>query len=434
MLAAQLSVVLFRYLACALLAPLFLALGGCASPAEQPDEGEIVIRFWNGFTGPGTPHIEDLVRQFNREYAGQIRVEMSIMLWADLYIKLPLSLKGRFPADCGATHIPQTAAFAQAGMLEPIGPYLEGFDVDDVFENAWEPGAIDGKRYGVPMAINPLTLFWNKKLFRAAGLDPERPPRDRGEFLAYAKQLTRDTDGDGETDIWGTMIPLGWPTHFTFYSILFSNGGQLVSDVHRTNLCGEAPGLDAAQFLYDLIYTLKVSPPNVEISADAEGFSRGKSAMEINGLWMYPEFAAVDDLELGCALLPNLGTEDRVVWCSSENLVVFKHRYSSPERTAACVAFFRYLSAHSQNWAKVGTLPARKSLYEDGSILDLPHVRGVYPEIGDARILIRSMFVEESLGPVLERLTKSLAGKGDPREEIREGAALSTRLLQQDPD
>ena len=407
---------------------------GCGRRHDVAEEGEIRITFWNGFTGPGTPHIENLVAQFNEEYAGRIHVDMSVMLWGDLYIKVPLSLKGRFPADCGAAHIPQTAAFARAGMLEPIGPYLDDFDSDDLFPNAWEPGEIDGVRYGIPMAINPLTLFWNKQRFREAGLDPERPPRSRAEFVAYARQLTRDTDGDGATDLWGTMIPLGWPTHFTFYSILFSNGGRLVSADARQNLCAEAPGLDAARFLYDLIHTHKVSPRNVEVSADAEGFSRGKSAMELNGLWMYPEFAAVEGIELGCALMPNLGSRERIVWSSSENLVVFHHRNSSPERTRACVAFFRYLSRQSENWAKVGTLPTRQSLYEGGAMAGLPHVAGVYPESGDARILIRSMFVEECLGPVLEGLMKSLAGKGDPHAEIRNGAEISTRLLQQDPD
>ena len=157
--------------------------------------------------------------------------------------------------------------------------------------------------------------------------------------------------------------------------------------------------------------------------------------MEINGLWMYPEFAdALGPDELACVLMPNLGTGQRTVWASSENLVVFRHRYTTPGRTRACVEFFRFLSSHSENWAQVGTLPARKSLYAGDALSRLPHVAGVYPESSDAHILIRSMFVEECLGPVLEGLTKSLAGNGEPREEIRKGAATSTRLLEQDPD
>lgn len=394
----------------------------------------MVLAFWNGFTGPGTKYIEELVAGFNSSHEGRIRVEMSIMLWSDLYIKTPLALKSTMPPDCGAMHVPETAAFARSGMLIPIGPYLEDFDSSDIFANAWEPGEIDGLRYGIPMAVNPLVLFWNKGLFRDAGLDPERPPETRAEFVEFARRLTRDTDGDGRTDTWGTMIPLGWPTHFTYYSLLYSNGGALVSDDGKTCLCADAPGLDAAQFLYDLIHTYKVSPPNVEISADAEGFAVGKSAMEVNGLWMLPQFEESKRLEIGCVVMPNLGTSNRVIWSSSENLVVFSHRYSSPERTRACVDFFKYLSAHSLKWAQVGTLPARRSLYNTPEMAAMPLIMSAYRDVGFTRILDRSTQVQECVTPVIEGLIKALAGKGDPRTEIQRGAEKATLLLRQDPD
>ena len=156
--------------------------------------------------------------------------------------------------------------------------------------------------------------------------------------------------------------------------------------------------------------------------------------MEINGLWMYPEFVKAEGMDLGCALMPNLGTKERVIWSSSENLVAFKHRNTTPERTEAVATFFKFLSANRANWAKIGTMPARQSLYKKGGILDMPHVAAVYPEMGDAQILVRDMFVESCNLHFQMELTKVLVAASDPREALRELSSISTRLLQQDPD
>ena len=56
---------------------------------------------------------------------------------------------------------------------------------------------VDGKYYALPTAVRSLALFWNKALFKEAGLDPERPPATLDELVDYAKKLTkRSPNGD----------------------------------------------------------------------------------------------------------------------------------------------------------------------------------------------------------------------------------------------
>ncbi|NIR02910.1 MAG: extracellular solute-binding protein, partial [Gemmatimonadales bacterium] len=53
-----------------------------------------------------------------------------------------------------------------------------------------------GRMYALPTTPASLALHWNKRLFREAGLDPERPPRTLEELDRYADLLTtRDEEG-----------------------------------------------------------------------------------------------------------------------------------------------------------------------------------------------------------------------------------------------
>ena len=48
----------------------------------------------------------------------------------------------------------------------------------------------DGRLYGVPLYADVSALFWNKDLFRKAGLDPEKPPTSLAEIREYADKIT----------------------------------------------------------------------------------------------------------------------------------------------------------------------------------------------------------------------------------------------------
>ena len=77
----------------------------------------------------------------------------------------------------------------------------------------------DGKYYGVPTAVRSLALFYNKKLFEQAGLDPAKPPTTWEQFRADADRLTNvDPSGKitqmgilptfGGSDFVGTWLPV----------------------------------------------------------------------------------------------------------------------------------------------------------------------------------------------------------------------------------
>jgi ABC-type glycerol-3-phosphate transport system substrate-binding protein len=86
------------------------------------------------------------------------------------------------------------------GLIEPLDAWIEGacIDLDDFCPAPLaQCETPDGTMLCLPWGCDVDSLFWNKDLIQAAGLDPERPPQTMEELVAYADQLTvRDEEGE----------------------------------------------------------------------------------------------------------------------------------------------------------------------------------------------------------------------------------------------
>lgn len=102
-----------------------------------------------------------------------------------------------------------------------------------------------GKVYGIPTAGYALTLWYNRKMFTAAGLDPDKPPTTWDEFQTYAKQLTTKTvAGYAETS---TQNQGGW--HFTNW--MYTAGGDMESADGTANFNSDK-GISILQMLHNM--------------------------------------------------------------------------------------------------------------------------------------------------------------------------------------
>ncbi len=214
---------------------------------------------------------------------------------------MPIALASGKGPDVGVAAIDNLRSFVSQGMLLPLDDYLGimGIKEGDIVSSVWDATHVNGSIYGISLDVHPLVFYWNKELFREAGLDPENPPMTREAFIEAAKALTKDTNGDGAIDQWGTMIPVGWPNYFIWFSAFFSNGGELFNEDLTKATFASPAGMDAMQFLVDLVFKYKVSPEKVQVDADIDAFKRGTCAMEFNGIWMLTNYMEVEGLEFG---------------------------------------------------------------------------------------------------------------------------------------
>lgn len=394
----------------------------------------VVLEYWTIFTGPDGATMQELVDQFNKERAGEIEVRMSIMPGGNFYESiLTAVISGRAP-DVAIMHMDRLPEFASQGILLELDAYVDelGLVGEDYIEPVWNGGIIDGKRYSIPLDAHPLVMYWNKDIFEAAGLDPEAPPMDRESFIEVTKLLTQDTDGDGVIDQWGTQLSVGWPNFQYWYSILFQNDGELFNEDNTQAIFNNEAGVDALQYLTDLIYVHKVSPANVQVDADVEAFKRGEVAIEFNGIWMLAGYQDHPGLNFGAGMIPQWGTERKAVWAGSHQFIIPRQRSVDRAKVNASLEFIAWIGNHSLEWGRGGQLPAKLSVLNSEEFRSDPHL-GSIAEAASYVAFPHTFFLQygEATGPAWDAINKAFLGLMTPQEALDEAVDLSNRVLKQ---
>jgi len=195
----------------------------------------------------------------------------------------------------------QGAILDITSALEPYKAQLESEEVAAGLQ--WV--TFDGKYYALPFVNYDLGLYYNKALFREAGLDPEKPPTNLDELRDYAQKLTK-------VDASGNIIQLGWmPVNNVLRAITFalSFGGKFYDPATNAPTLNDPNTVAAFQWDLDLakIYGLDkvvAFTTGFDMSGD-NPFQMGKVAMYIDGCWQ-PQFFRLNtpDLEYGVAAVP----------------------------------------------------------------------------------------------------------------------------------
>ncbi len=407
-----------------------LALAGCTgqgsagSSDDSTVDGKIVLNFWNGFTGPDGPALQQVVDDFNASQDG-IEVKTNIMPWDTLYQKVLTSVASNDGPDIiamSATRMPQ---FASEGLFMPVDDYYDNADYDSaaLTEAAVEASMFDGKNYGVPVNFTPMMMYYNKDLFIAAGLDPEAPPTTWDEFTAMVPKLTVDENGDGKPE----QFAIALADHETvpiFPSLLWGTGGSIVSDDGTTSTLGDPESIEALDTWVSLVRDHKASPVGLN-GADADKlFQTGKAAIEIVGPWMTTGF---DEAGLNYGLAkPFAGpTADAVL--ADVVAMGLPANASDADKDAAYTFFAYWNSVEGQTtWSDgSGFPPTRSDVADLVTKSPYPAIFGATEVTDSAKILMPGI---AQGGPILETvftpaLQKALNGQGTVEEIFAEASA-----------
>ncbi|TLS53913.1 extracellular solute-binding protein [Paenibacillus antri] len=195
----------------------------------------------------------------------------------------------------------QSPGYAAQGLLEPFPDWLAEKVRNEVVEGAWKPMEYGGKIYGVAFQPGVSILFWNKDVFRKAGLDPEKGPTTWDEMLEMSKQITEA----GKGEYWGGVIYAG-PNNGGYlragiYPLI--NGGGFV-DENNHPIFNHEKNVAAFQFLRDLNqYAPKGVMANTGEGAYWDPVNKGQVGIWAEGPWMVSTCASLN-LDCGTGPLP----------------------------------------------------------------------------------------------------------------------------------
>jgi multiple sugar transport system substrate-binding protein len=140
--------------------------------------------------------------------------------------------------------------FAQNDLIVPV-------PMTDEEKKAYYPNIVDtvtfeNTQWGVPVAFSTKALYWNKDIFKQAGLDPETPPKTWAEEIADAKQIKEKTGIAG----YGLPAKTFDNTMHQFMHWVYTNNGKVID--------GEKIVIDSPEVLAALQAYKDITPYSVE--------------------------------------------------------------------------------------------------------------------------------------------------------------------------
>lgn len=280
-----------------------LLLGACVSQTDKPS-----ITF-SVFGDPAEfAAYENLVAVFH-EVHPDIEVQLQHIPGQNNYRqRLAAAFSSGEPPDVMLLNYRRFGTFSAQEGLEPLTHYLAKSEViseSDFFQPVIESFYLEDELWCIPQNVSSLVVYYNKDLFDAAGIPYPTNEWTHDDFLAAARQLTQDTEGNGTIDQYGAGIA---PNIFRLAPIIWQFGGQLVDDLdHPIRLMLDSPeSLAAFQWFVDLQVKEQVVPDAVAESAESSEsrFLNGRLAMYFNSRRGVPTYRTISNFDWNVAPLP----------------------------------------------------------------------------------------------------------------------------------
>jgi multiple sugar transport system substrate-binding protein len=278
-------------------------LTACSSSSDDgQSEGVVKLTFWHGYTEADGKVLDKIVEDFNASQ-DHVKVSTQIKPWDVIDDTLLPALSAKNGPEIVAMPAERVPVYAAKGAFESLKDF---YAEDSSNTSALNKGAVDmvtvkGAPYAVPTGFVPLALFYNKALFAKAGI--ATAPATWDEWVADAKKLTVDKNGDGKPEQYGVALPDHatvanglWP------SLFYGNGGQIVED-GKTAVIDSPQNAETIEFWRKAVVDDKISPTGLDGIKSDQLFSSGKAAMTVGGPWM-ASIATENKIDYGIAAVP----------------------------------------------------------------------------------------------------------------------------------
>jgi multiple sugar transport system substrate-binding protein len=397
---------------------------GGAGSGKEYNGPKVSLSFWNGFTGGDGPFMRRMTEEFSAQEKN-IDVTMNTVDWEVYYQKVPAAVSSGKGPDVAIMHIDTVPTNAARQVILPLDDVANALELKegDFFPTVWKAGIYNGQRYGIPLDIHPFGLFYNKDVMEKGGLDPNKPPQTRDEYMGALEQLK----SRGIQGFWVPTLPAG--STWTFMTMLWQYGGDLYNEDATKATWNSDSGVDALTWLVDLIKQ-GYSPKNVGEEAELVAFQNNKNAFYWSGIWNINPLKEAG-VNFGAVPLPQIGSE-KGAWANSHNFVIPNKRGQDPNKIAAAKVFINYITTNSAEWAKAGQVPARDSARESSTFRSLelqnnlaqqlPYVHFPPPVPGIADVQI------QALDPAVQ---EALLLKKEPKAALDEAANQADQLLEE---
>jgi multiple sugar transport system substrate-binding protein len=356
---------------------LLVSVTGCARTEDRGDVdpgSRVRLTYWSA-QNPGERKLaKKLVDEWNAAHP-DVLVDLQPLPagQSSEEVLLAAIAAGTTPDVCSNVWPGIVQDFVRADALVPLDRFP---DFDSLASSRFPEGIVerfsstDGRIYQIPWKTNPIMMLYNRKLFREAGITT--PPRTYSEYLAAAKKITKDLNGDGQYDRWigyRDIRPIWHERRFDFFAFYVgASQGQTLFD--RGELAVDTVAADKVFAFFQTIYENRYFPLTTFQGSPVLSL---KIATEFTGPWQlrWLKDNAPPDLEYGFAPLPRPDDveENRYTFGDFKSIAIFRNT-PHPDEAWAFVKYLITREADLQLLELGGQIPVREGLVGDSLYAD----------------------------------------------------------------
>ena len=412
------------------------AVDPAACPVDALEEvaAPVRITFWHGMTAANAETLQELTDAYN-ESQDEVEVELAFQGdYDEVSDKYLTALRGgELP---GLVQLEETRLqlMIDSGSVVPAAACVEAadYDLSDHLQPVVDQATVDGVLWPMPFNISTPVLFYNRKAFTAAGLDPDDPPATFEELRAVSQQIV-----DSGAARFGFALGLAPDYLEQWYAKAnesFTDNDNGRSARATEVLLDEPIGLEIFTFLDEMVDAglatvtgrQSAGPNNLIAVGNGEAAMTISSSAVIGSVYDILESGQFPEVGIdGAGAAPMPGPEGGGVLPGGASLDIVG-RDKAPEEIAAAWDFARYLNEPDvqARWhAGTGYIPIRISAADRPEIAQLWTERPPYRVAYDQLLASEADFGGPVIGPYGQVREAELASmermllEGDSPEE-----------------
>ena len=345
--------------------------GGSSSKTSKEAASKDDVKVWVQFsdeTAEGKAW-EQVVQNFNKKYKGKYKVVTEYIprsgSGGGYEDKVNAAITTNSLPDVITLDGPNTAAYAKSKVITPLDDYLKDNNMEDVLDSIKQQGTYDGKFYAFGYSESNVGIYYNKKMFKEAGIDESslptlKKPWTWDEFKAVSKKLKdhfKEAAIDFRLNSNDEMLP------YAYMPLIWSNGGSVVNEdgTKAEGYFNSKESTQAVQFIQDL-----VKEGYTTVSPVEKGFETGQYPMVLSGSWTIADLQTnYKDIDFGILPYPVSNKTKKLVSPSGSWQLAVTTKSNKKDAAAEFVKFAT--NTESSEILSLGNsvLPIRQSTIEN---------------------------------------------------------------------
>jgi sn-glycerol 3-phosphate transport system substrate-binding protein len=329
-----------------------LAVVAALAPALATAQVEVPFYYPVAVGGPITKIIDGLAADFEKENPGIKLKPIYTGTYQDSITKALTAVKSGEPPVTSILLSTDMFTLIDEDAIVPFDDLIKTPE-DQAWLKSFYPAFMEnsqtgGKTWGIPFQRSTIVLYYNKELFKEAGLDPNRPPQNWREQVEYAQKLTK-RDASGNVTQWGIQIPSSGFPYWLFQALAIQAGTNLMNQAGTQTYYDRPEVIEGLTYWVDMVKKAKVHPEGiVEWGTTPKDFFEKKVAMMWTTTGNLTNVKNNAKFDFGVAMLP--AGKQRGSPTGGGNFYLFKK--STPAQREAAFKFIKWVTtpARAAQW------------------------------------------------------------------------------------